>query len=215
VDVTSNFVSRAKTQRPSLLLTLILGLGASLSLAPLVHAQTEDPDGDALSKTLMGQFAGTDYTPRRPQVYLAKGLQGLVGGSIGIVSNTGSMVPALRYNDVAIVLTVKTSEVRVGDIVVYHGFDAQGKALPVIHRVITLEPGGASLHVKGDANPIEDATLVTDQNIIGRVKYVVQADTCQIRDYSISPAGELTTYRRLAAVAEAISHSASTVYAEQ
>ena len=172
-------------------------------------------EGDELAKILMGQFDGTDHTrPRLPQVFLVKGLQEIVGGEVGIVSSTGSMVPALNYNDVAIVLPVKISQVKVGDIVVYHGFDAEGKAIPVIHRVIAMEPG-AGLHMKGDANQREDETLVTDKNIMGRVRFVVRADNCQIRDYANNPAGELTTYRRLAAQAEMANKSPETVYAEQ
>jgi signal peptidase I len=215
VDINSNSPARAArfvvigSLKP-FIFALTLGLVALLGFPPPAQAL----DGDELAKTLFGQFAHTDHTRRLPQVYLAVGLQELVGGEVGIVSSTGSMVPALNYNDVAIVLPVKISQVKVGDIVVYHGFDAEGTALHVIHRVIAFEMGGTALRVKGDANPGADAILVTDQNIIGRVRFVVRSDTCQIRDYANSPAGELTTYRQLAALTDVADKSPSTVYAE-
>jgi signal peptidase I len=185
------------------LLTTALGLTLVLSSATAAPART--PEADALFQRLGGQLGGTDRTGRLPQVYLARGLQELFGGEVSIVTWTGSMAPVLGYNDLTLVLPTKIENLKIGDIIVYRApcdgrflGACNGKFLFIMHRVIARDDAH-TLHVKGDANMQEDPELVTPEVYVGQVKYAVQSDTAQIRDFTANPVGTLTTYRALAA----------------
>ncbi|HVP23523.1 MAG TPA: signal peptidase I [Conexivisphaerales archaeon] len=99
-----------------------------------------------------------------------------------IVSNVGnyllfdfpvegtSMTPAINGGDLAIVTHSAIGVVHVGDVIVYRNGNVN-----VIHRVISIEvQGGATaLATKGDGNPIPDPTVVTKDDLVGKVVAVV------------------------------------------
>jgi signal peptidase I len=69
---------------------------------------------------------------------------------------SGSMEPAYASGDLAVVVPRPTSEIRVGDVIVYHV--PVGDHRREIHRVVdvTHGPGGTEVVTKGDANPVQD-----------------------------------------------------------
>ena len=81
-----------------------------------------------------------------------------------------SMEGTFRPGDYLTVVPVSISDVRPGDVVVYRRPNHQGDAEELVHRVVTRAPGG--LIARGDSNPCADATLVTADNLLGRVTHV-------------------------------------------
>jgi signal peptidase I len=177
--------------------TVLLTAALSAGLCLPVAANPSGSPGDELFALTSAQLQNRDSHARLPQVLLIRGLQGIVGGKVGLITWTGSMVPCLNHNDLILTLPVRIEDVKVGDIIAYRG-ETQGQAAQIVHRVIAKEADG--LRVKGDANDSPDALLITPQILLGRVRYVVQSDTHQIRDFSVDPVnGAYTTLRALTA----------------
>jgi signal peptidase I len=74
---------------------------------------------------------------------------------------SGSMVPRLPVGGVVVTERVPISSLRVGDVVVFHRPDRPAEL--VVHRIVTLTPGGAGpvVTTKGDANGMPDPWQVT------------------------------------------------------
>lgn len=87
-------------------------------------------------------------------------------GSTIVLSN--SMEPAITTFSLNIVKYCDTSNINVGDIVLYR---SEKRDINIIHRVVSIESvnGNKSLTVKGDANPTADSEYITDSNIIGKL----------------------------------------------
>jgi hypothetical protein len=81
-----------------------------------------------------------------------------------------SMGGTFRPGDYLAVAHVSLADVRPGDVVVYRRLDHQGDAEELVHRVVTRAPGG--LIAQGDSNPRADTTLVTTDNLLGRVTHI-------------------------------------------
>lgn len=81
-----------------------------------------------------------------------------------------SMGGTFRAGDYLTVVPVSISDVRPGDIVVYRRPNHQGDAKELVHRVVARASGG--LIVRGDANARADTTLLTADNLLGRVTHV-------------------------------------------
>lgn len=77
-----------------------------------------------------------------------------------------SMLPNILEGDLVFIKPCSTSEVNVGDIVVYQHGDTF-----IIHRVVEKIVTGKEvlLRTKGDNNPIPDVTLVNDEMLRGIV----------------------------------------------
>jgi signal peptidase I len=82
------------------------------------------------------------------------------------------MKATFRPGDRLIVETVPFTNVRPGDVVVYRGLNHNGAKDELVHRVMCALPNG--LVVRGDNNPCADKTLVTENNLVGRVSHVVR-----------------------------------------
>lgn len=84
---------------------------------------------------------------------------------------SGSMIPVMEINSLVIVEPLDIQEVSIGDIVVYKD---KIRDINIVHRVIEEVSSGdsRSLRVKGDANSSADGTLVTSDNLLGKVVYI-------------------------------------------
>ncbi len=83
-----------------------------------------------------------------------------------------SMAGVFRPGDYLTLEPVPIAEIRPGDVVIYAGRDQAGEPEDVVHRVVARAPGG--LVTRGDNNPHADHTLVTAENLLGRVTHVTR-----------------------------------------
>jgi signal peptidase I len=83
-----------------------------------------------------------------------------------------SMKATFRPGDCLIVETVPLTDIYHGDVVVYRGLNYKGDKDELVHRVMCALPNG--LVVQGDNNPCADKTLVTENNLVGKVSYVLR-----------------------------------------
>ncbi|MBW2038911.1 MAG: hypothetical protein JRI46_04830 [Deltaproteobacteria bacterium] len=81
-----------------------------------------------------------------------------------------SMGGTFCLGDCLRVAPVSLIDVRLGDVVMYRGTNHQGEADELVHRVLAVVPGG--LVTRGDNNPCADTTLVTADNLLGRVTHI-------------------------------------------
>ena len=136
------------------------------------------------------QNAGQSARPRaRVRTFLSRGVTGLLLGLIAgagllvaatvlpgligftpVVVLSGSMEPAFKPGDVVVTRAVNPANVQVGDVITYHS----GKTF-VTHRVIRVveSPQGRSFEMKGDANPMPDAQLVSESRVVATVVYSI------------------------------------------
>lgn len=75
---------------------------------------------------------------------------------------SGSMWPVLKVDDLVFIEGVNASDLKVGDIIVYHNYINNTLT---IHRIVRFENG--TIITKGDANFTEDAPVKPD-DVIGR-----------------------------------------------
>lgn len=79
---------------------------------------------------------------------------------------TGSMEPFIHVGSLVIINeNVDYSELEEGDIIVYN----QSADRKIIHRIIEIREDGIT--TQGDANPIQDSTVITPQNYVGKYIY--------------------------------------------
>lgn len=98
---------------------------------------------------------------------IASALVGVASTHLAVRVTGGSMRPALRPGDIAVV--ARGRKVNIGDIVLFHSGESQ-----VLHRVERLMPGGRVV-TRGDANPVHDVVPATPQAIQGTVVVVLPA----------------------------------------
>lgn len=85
-----------------------------------------------------------------------------------VVIASGSMSPALEVGDLAVVQGVSSSDIQIGDMIV---FDSP-EGVRTIHRVTqmqTLLNGTILFKTKGDANPSEESYWTSEKDVHGRV----------------------------------------------
>lgn len=84
----------------------------------------------------------------------------LVGGRT-LVIISGSMEPTIHVGAAAVLRSVPSSELRVGDVIAYTPPSAG--AIPIVHRIasITERDGQHTFTMQGDANKTVDANVVT------------------------------------------------------
>jgi len=79
------------------------------------------------------------------------------------VVQTGSMSPTIPVGSICFVnQNTSYTEIQIGDVI---AFRLGGKAM-VTHRAVRIESAG--IITKGDANRVEDAALVTEENFVGK-----------------------------------------------
>jgi len=81
-----------------------------------------------------------------------------------------SMRGTFRPGDLLTIVAVTLNELQPGDIVIYRAANHETEADELVHRVVASAPDG--LVAWGDNNPCVDTTLVTAENLIGRVTHV-------------------------------------------
>jgi signal peptidase I len=87
-------------------------------------------------------------------------LVGVHNGYQAVAMQTGSMSPAIRPGDLAVVHRTAPQDIRVGDAIT---FVAPVIGSPMVtHRVLSIDngPGGPAFHTKGDANGTADPWVV-------------------------------------------------------
>jgi signal peptidase I len=84
----------------------------------------------------------------------------LVGGRT-LVIISGSMEPTIHLGAAAVLRSVPSSELHVGDVIAYTPPSAG--AIPIVHRIveITERDGQRTFTMKGDANQTADANAIT------------------------------------------------------
>ena len=90
----------------------------------------------------------------------------------GYVIITESMVPTIKVNDAVIVKRSSQEELGIGDIITFRSADERFKDMTITHRIVgeqSISTGDLVYRTKGDNNRIEDASLVTQSSIYGRV----------------------------------------------
>jgi signal peptidase I len=95
-----------------------------------------------------------------------------LAGYESFVVLSGSMEPALRTGDLAVVGPVRQDQLMVGDIITYR--TAQRPDTVVTHRLVGIgvdERGRQTFQTKGDANDAVDQVLVEPGAVLGRVAY--------------------------------------------
>lgn len=98
---------------------------------------------------------------------------------------SGSMIPTMEIHSIAVLEYCDTSEVEVGDIVVYWD---DNKQYSIVHRIIeetTNDNGETGYIVQGDNNPIPDNTIIDNSNILGKIVYI-NNDIVPLMDYLVS-----------------------------
>lgn len=95
-----------------------------------------------------------------------------IGGVKVFTVVTGSMKPEYVEGDMLISKSVPSSEIKVGDNVVYHGEKGDMAGKTVTHKVIDIreENGVVYYKTKGTANQIEDPEIKYDQ-IYGKIVF--------------------------------------------
>ncbi len=79
---------------------------------------------------------------------------------------TGSMSPTIPVGSICVVNhNTPYSDINAGDIISF----SIGENMQVTHRAIRIEPDG--IVTQGDANNTEDATMVTEENYLGKTVF--------------------------------------------
>jgi signal peptidase len=87
-----------------------------------------------------------------------------------VVAPDGSMEPAIKAGDLAIVGPAKPDRLMVGDVITYR--TAQRPDLLVTHRLVGMsldDQGALTFQTKGDANDLSDQVKVNSDAVVGRV----------------------------------------------
>ena len=79
----------------------------------------------------------------------------------------GSMAGTFRPGDCLVVKSAAWEQIRAGDVVVFRGRSADEEKNEIVHRVLSVQPGG--LLTRGDANPQPDSDLVAEEDLVGVV----------------------------------------------
>ncbi len=103
---------------------------------------------------------------------------------------TGSMAPAIQVNSISIVKKCKLDELKLGDIIMYQN----GNGILITHRIIDIVKNSGEPYIvtKGDANKGRDIYPVIEQQIKGKVVYVINQIAPIISEIMPVP-GELNT----------------------
>jgi len=78
-----------------------------------------------------------------------------------------SMAGTFRPGDCLVVQPAAWEQISAGDVVIFHGRAAGERKDEIVHRVLSVRPGG--LLTRGDANPQPDPDLITPLELVGVV----------------------------------------------
>lgn len=83
-----------------------------------------------------------------------------------------SMVPTINVQDAIIIKRVEAEDIKKGDIITFTSTDSRYSGVTITHRVVGIEKtssGKYMFRTKGDNNNTEDATLVGEEHLNGKV----------------------------------------------
>ncbi len=86
-----------------------------------------------------------------------------------------SMEPNINVYDVVLTKKVKSEEVKEGDVITFISSSTLGEGLTITHRVksVIKTEGDIKFRTQGDNNPIPDSALVTSNNLLGKVVFII------------------------------------------
>jgi signal peptidase len=105
---------------------------------------------------------------------LVAGTAPSIMGFESFVVYSGSMEPAIKTGDIAVVGPVKADQLKVGDVITYR--TAANPDVVVTHRLVEVQTDAAghlTFQTKGDANEIQDLVQVDQGALLGRVVYAL------------------------------------------
>lgn len=84
----------------------------------------------------------------------------------------GSMSPTFEAGSLAIIEPIMHDAIQVGDVITYKGLTSKSATT---HRVVKIQniDGELKFTTRGDANDVDDPTLIESQQIIGRVAFTM------------------------------------------
>lgn len=84
---------------------------------------------------------------------------------------TGSMEPTIKTESLIITKEIKAEDLKEGDIISFYSLDPALQGNVNTHRIVKInrDNGNLSFTTKGDNNNKEDAFLVKEENIVGKV----------------------------------------------
>ena len=88
---------------------------------------------------------------------------------------TGSMEPAYQAGDIVVVKVTDPKELNKGDVITFVSSDPELNGQTVTHRIVDVVEnlGWREFETKGDNNPAKDETLVSEDEIIGKVEFKI------------------------------------------
>lgn len=90
---------------------------------------------------------------------------------------SGSMEPKIEVYDVVINKRVDVNDLEVGDVITFVSTSSNSTGLTITHRIVGLiedsKTGKTKFRTKGDNNFSVDESLVTSDNVIGKVILVI------------------------------------------
>ena len=86
-----------------------------------------------------------------------------------------SMEPNINVYDVVITRKVNANEIKEGDVITFISSSTLGEGLTITHRVksVIKTDGDVKFRTQGDNNPIPDSSLVTSNNLLGKVVFTI------------------------------------------
>jgi signal peptidase I len=105
---------------------------------------------------------------------LVAGTAPSVMGYESFVVYSGSMEPAIRTGDIAVVGPAQATDLKVGDVVTYR--TPADPDVVITHRIMDIttgDDGHLNFQTKGDANNVQDQVLVDQKALLGRVAYAI------------------------------------------
>ena len=86
---------------------------------------------------------------------------------------SGSMLPEIKVKDIVVTKKISAEQLEVGDIITFIAPDSRYGGISITHRILEKyydeSLGTYSYRTKGDANNTADASLVPNDNILGKV----------------------------------------------
>jgi len=133
-----------------------------------------------------GRVLGTVALLAVVLLFVSAAIPQLVGADESYVVLSDSMSPAIGAGSMVYVTDVPTDRIDEGDVITYRG---PTSAEPVTHRVVEVvgSDGERQFRTKGDANEEVDQSLVSPEQVVGRVAFHVP-----LVGYVVSFAGTTT-----------------------
>lgn len=95
-----------------------------------------------------------------------------IGGHQMYIVIGGSMSPTFEAGSLAIIKSTPPESIKVGDVVTYKGVASEAATT---HRVVDIvrSNGAISFVTRGDANDVDDPSLLDSSQLVGRVVFTV------------------------------------------